>query len=270
MKYNNPEVSVIMSVYNGKKYLKEAIESILNQTFPNFEFIIVDDGSTDKTPKILKEYAKRDKRIKIITNSENIGLTKSLNKGIKLAKGKYIARMDADDVSLSERFERQIRLLEINKHLGCVGCNVLVINERGNLIKKIELPNTNLNSYLRKKNCFFHGSLMFSRKILEEVGNYNPEMELAQDYELLLRISKDYKIDFINKFLYKLRRNKNSISYKKFFSQVYYTAWAKTLNKEITSPLKRSILFGCDLFYSFFVIYKMGFPKIFRTLNLIS
>ena len=104
---NNPAISVIMTAYNTEKYIKEAIESILNQTFKDFEFIIVDDGSTDNTRLIIEEYAKKDRRIKILYNKKNLGIVKSLNKAIAIAKGKYIARMDSDDVSKLNRLEKQ-------------------------------------------------------------------------------------------------------------------------------------------------------------------
>ena len=101
-----PKVSVVMSVHNGSHYLHEAVESILNQTFTDFEFITIDDFSTDSSWEILTKYADQDQRIKLFKNEENLGLTKSLNKGLKLAQGDYIARQDADDVSLPERFEK--------------------------------------------------------------------------------------------------------------------------------------------------------------------
>ena len=105
---HQPKVSVVMSAYNGERYLREAVESILNQTFNDFEFIIIDDGSTNSTGQILSSYAAQDPRIVLIRNRENIGLTKSLNKGLALARGEYIARMDADDVSLPNRFSEQV------------------------------------------------------------------------------------------------------------------------------------------------------------------
>jgi len=212
----NPKISVIMAVYNGEKYLEEAIESILDQSFDDFEFIIVDDGSIDRTSEILREYAKKDERIKIITNSKNIGLTKSLNKAIEQAKGEYIARQDADDISAPERLEKQIRLLESNDNLGCVGCNASVIDENGGFIRKVVLPRTDLNLYIRKRNCFIHGSLIFPRHVLEEINGYDEKMKLAQDYDLILRISKRYKFGFVDEFLYFLRSGKIGISHKKF------------------------------------------------------
>ena len=126
-----PKVSVLMSVYNGEKYLKEAIKSILGQSFKDFEFIIINDGSIDKTEKIIKVF--NDKRI-VLINQENIGLTKSLNNGLKLAQGDYIARMDADDVALSYRLEKQVKFLDSNPHIFLVGSSCYLINESNLLI----------------------------------------------------------------------------------------------------------------------------------------
>jgi glycosyltransferase involved in cell wall biosynthesis len=128
-KRSYPKVSVVMSVYNGEKYLCEAIDSILNQTFENFEFLIVNDGSTDRTLEILQSY--RDPRIKVINNERNIGLTASLNKGLKIAKGEYVARMDADDVSFPHRLEQQKAFLDRNPRVAMVGSWAEVIDESG-------------------------------------------------------------------------------------------------------------------------------------------
>jgi glycosyltransferase involved in cell wall biosynthesis len=270
----NPKVSVIMSVYNGEKYLRQAIESILNQTFSDFEFIIVDDGSTDKTFEILEGYMKNDSRIKVIRNERNIGLTKSLNKAIKISQGDYIARMDADDVSLPERLEKQIELLKSNQNLGCVGCNALIIDDEGKPIKKVTLPKTNLNQYVQKRNCFIHGTLTFPKYVIEEVQGYDEKMKLAQDYDLILRISKRYKLGLVDDFLYKLRIGKSTISYQNFFAQIYYTAKAKTHfvtgERQDLSSIKKQFIFFRELLFSFFVIYKFGIPKILKALKLIK
>ncbi len=262
-----PKVSVIMSVYNGERYLKEAIGSILNQTFKDFEFIIVDDGSIDRTSEILKECAEKDERIRIITNSENIGLTKSLNKAIKFAKGEYIARMDADDISLPERLKKQVDFLTNYPNFGLVGCNAIVIDEKGNFVKNVILSEE-LNSALKKRNRLVHGSVMFRRAVIEKTGGYNEQIFYAQDYEMFLRISKISEIGRINKFLYKLRVHKGSLSYKKFFKQMYYVALAKT--KILHKKNKYSLRFFYELLYSFIFIYKLGLPLLLRKIKIIK
>src|SRR3990172_12530717 len=128
---NNPVITVLMSAYNAEKYLREAIESILNQTFKDFEFIIINDCSTDKTKKIIEEYANKDARIKLINNATNLGLTKSLNIGLKEARGEYVARLDADDVALPERLEKQYEFMNKNRDITLTGAWAEKIYEEG-------------------------------------------------------------------------------------------------------------------------------------------
>ncbi|MBZ0310357.1 MAG: glycosyltransferase, partial [Anaerolineae bacterium] len=129
-----PEISVVMSVYNGEAYLKQAVESILNQTFPDFEFIILNDCSIDRTANILQDYAERDSRIKILHNEQNLGLTASLNRGLRAAQGAYIARQDADDISLPTRFAEQVHFLNQNPDVVLVSGNIEQINAAGQVI----------------------------------------------------------------------------------------------------------------------------------------
>ena len=117
-----PKLSVIMPAYNAEKYIGEAIESILNQTFTDFEFIIIDDGSSDHTADIIKGF--HDERIRFIQNEKNSGVANTLNKGLELSQGEYIARMDADDISLPARFEKQVAFMEANPDVAVVGCGI--------------------------------------------------------------------------------------------------------------------------------------------------
>lgn len=211
---NQPKVSVIMSVYNGEKYLREAVDSILAQTFTDFEFIIINDGSTDKTKEILSSYD--DERI-VVIDQQNVGLTKSLNRGIKMAKGEYIARMDADDISLPERLEKQVRFLDHNRDIVLVGTSPICINENG---KAIETGNVSTASDEIKKNLlngnqFTHGSVMFRKSCIEAVGFYREEFDVAQDYDLWLRISEVFGVGNIEEPLYKWRINPKSIAFVK-------------------------------------------------------
>ena len=216
-----PKISVIMSVYNGEKYLAEAIESILEQTFKDFEFIIIDDGSTDKSLEILKEYAKKDSRIKIIANQKNIGLTKSLNIGIKQAQGEYIARMDADDISLPHRFEKQICFLEKNPSYGAIGTSTKIIDKNGRVIKKVKLVKSwvVIKQMLKFGNCFVHGSMMFKRYDYFKAGGYRKFFPVGQDFDLWLRMSKIKKMKNLKQCLYLWRKTKGSISSKKIDAQ---------------------------------------------------
>src|SRR4051812_26679567 len=123
----SPTVSVLMAVYNGEQYLREAVNSILSQTFKDFEFIIIDDGSTDRSPELLASYARADSRVKLISRP-NKGLTKSLNEGLHAARGEFVARMDGDDISLPERFERQVSYLREHPEVVLVGSRVEFID----------------------------------------------------------------------------------------------------------------------------------------------
>ena len=128
----NPKITVLMPVYNGEKYLREAIGSILNQTFNDFEFLIINDSSTDSTREIILSYD--DTRIRLEDNEKNIGLTHSLNKGLRLAKGKYVARMDADDISLPDRLEKQLAVIENNTDVSIVACWIDIIDKNNTYI----------------------------------------------------------------------------------------------------------------------------------------
>ena len=228
----NPKVTVLMSVYNGEKYIQEAIDSILGQTFKDFEFLIINDGSTDKTGEILESY--NDPRIKIINNEKNIGLTKSLNKGLELATGKYIARQDADDISMPQRLEKEVEFLEQNRNVGLVGTDYLFINEKGKVVHIVKCLNGSreLKAKLLKGNQFGHGSVMLRRECIEKVGTYREEFKFAQDYDFCLRIAEAYDVANIPEPLYKWRINIESVSVKKKSLQDKYASLAIELAKE--------------------------------------
>ena len=208
-KMSNPKISVIMSVYKGEKYLSEAIESILNQTITDFEFIIVNDGSTDNSLDIIQSYD--DERIKILNNEKNIGLTKSLNKALKQANGEYIARQDADDISLPNRFEEQIKYLEKHLEVALLGTIAYLIDKKGKIVgKRVVLAKPSLKD-LFKDNQFIHGSVMFKKEVIEKLGGYNELIRYSQDYELWLRIAKHYDVRNLTQLLYKLRSHDANI-----------------------------------------------------------
>jgi len=225
-KMTTPKISVIMSVYNGGKYLREAIESILNQTFTEFEFIIVNDGSTDNSREIIQSY--NDERIKIINNEENIGLPKSLNNALKAARGEYIARQDADDISLPNRFEEQIKYFEKHPEVMLLGTNAYIINESGKTIRKYICPSNPAES-LFKLNQLVHGSVMFKKEIIEKVGLYNELLRYVQDYEFWARATKHYEVRSLNSVLYKKRFFMRIASFKKVKEHALCSILAKKL-----------------------------------------
>ncbi|NJM71923.1 MAG: glycosyltransferase [Scytonema sp. RU_4_4] len=221
-----PKVSVVMSVYNGDQYLQESIESILNQTFTDFEFIMIDDGSIDNSWEILTEYAKQDQRVKLFKNTENIGLTKSLNKGLKLAQGEYVARQDADDVSLPERFEKQVEFLEQAPEVVLVSCNIDLIDQEGRLLGKQQRAcDRDLVSWylLFYNHLAGHSQVMFRQKLVSDLGGYSEDYRYSQDYELWSRLIKVGDIVILSDALLKQRRHEKSISSAKKLDQDTYS-----------------------------------------------
>lgn len=205
---DTPKISVIMPVYNGEKYLKEAIESILNQTFKDFEFIIINDGSTDNSDKIINAYD--DSRIKYLFQ-ENKGLPATLNRGIEIATGYYIARMDQDDISHANRLHEEVNFLDQNPDIYLVGTWIDIIDDQSNHLSITKYPLT--SNYIRRamtyNNPFAHGSVMFRKKIVEK---YNDNLKYAEDYDLWSRIAPRYETANIPKILYQWRVNPNGMS----------------------------------------------------------
>jgi glycosyltransferase involved in cell wall biosynthesis len=199
-----PLASVIMAVYNGERFLAEAIESILGQTFKDFELIIVDDGSNDNSPSIIKSY--KDTRIKVISQ-KNQGLSKSCNNAIAQAKGKYIIRHDADDISDTYRFEKQILFLEKNSNIALVGSNYHVIDDVGNILATTNVLTSPSDLKLAEifSNQFGHGAIAARRQVLEHVGLYDQKFIIAQDYDLWTRVSHYGQIANLKEPLYSWR-----------------------------------------------------------------
>lgn len=186
-----------MSVYNGQNYLDDAIQSILTQTYKDFEFIIINDGSTDKSLEIIKKYQMFDERI-ILISRENKGLIASLNEGIEHSRGKYIARMDADDISLPTRFEEQIKFMEKNEHIGVCGTAIIGFSEHTQeKVWTLNTANTTLKTELLFSSCFAHPSIFIRKKVIDQYNLlYDSNFPHAEDFELWTRIA-DYT-DFAN------------------------------------------------------------------------
>ncbi len=225
MNKTKPDISVIMSVYNGQEFLRESIESIVNQTFTNIEFIIIDDGSRDNSLKIIEEYQSKDSRIKIINNKKNIGLPASLNKGLKIAKGKYIARQDADDVSHSDRLEKQYEFLEKREDVHLVGTNCKKVDINGSVIYE-DTKFSNISDYanvlLRPRAIFPHGTAFMRKEIVRALGGYNENFYYSQDGELWLRfIKNNYKIVVLPEISYSYRITPQKSESKIFIRKEY-------------------------------------------------
>jgi glycosyltransferase involved in cell wall biosynthesis len=202
-----------MAVYNGEKYLKEAIDSILQQTYTNFEFIIVNDGSTDKTAEILASYT--DNRIKIITATQNCGLIDSLNKGIVAAKGEYIARLDADDIAMPERLAVQVAYLQQNPEVVLLGTGARVFNDNLEWDTSYQHGQDCITTHLLFRNVFTHSSIMVKTGVIAAM-KFDKNYYLAEDYILWVKIAQQYKIATIKESLVRHRLHETNITKVKY------------------------------------------------------
>ncbi|MFH1827615.1 MAG: glycosyltransferase [bacterium] len=206
----NPKVTVLMPVYNAEKFLKEAIDSILSQTYKDFEFLIINDGSIDNSSKILKKY--KDSRIKIINHKRNMGLIFSLNEGIKLATGIYIARMDADDISLPLRIAKQVRFMENNPDIAVCGSWIKVFNNSDNHIWKVPNDFETIRCLMLFHSAIYHPTVMIRSEIFKKnTLHYDISFIHAEDYELWIRIMKNFEISNLEEILLCRRIHQNSV-----------------------------------------------------------
>jgi len=212
-----PAISVIMPVYNAEAYLHEAIESILNQTFADFEFIIIDDCSTDESYEIIKKYAKLDRRIVVLRNYENLKLSKTLNKAIKISKGKYVARMDADDISMPDRLKKQFDYMENNSEIGISGGTMQIIDFEGKVTgkRKYHMKDKDIRKNIFRYSPFSHPLIIIRKAVLSKAGFYNQDYNPAEDYEFYFRVGKYAKFGNLEDFLLKYRVHKNSMTISK-------------------------------------------------------
>ena len=224
MNENPPLVSFVISAYNDEELIINSLESVVSQTYKNIEILILDDASEDGTLLQIENFAKQHKNIRVYKNKKNIGLTKSLNLLIKEANGEYIARQDSDDFSNINRIREQINTM---KELDLDFCGTRAVIKQNNKI----IPN--LSFYLPKsllikyKNPFVHGTLVFKKKVFEEVGGYNEKFYYSQDYKLIIDlIQKKYKFKIIKKPYYVLNYSDNiSINFRN--EQKYFATCAR-------------------------------------------
>jgi glycosyltransferase involved in cell wall biosynthesis len=208
---NSPLVTVLMPVYNGEKYLSEAIDSILNQTFSDFEFLIMNDGSTDNSENIILSYS--DSRIQYIKNVSNLKLITTLNKGIELAKGKYIVRMDADDISAPTRIEKQVAFMEKNEDVGICGSWFTAFGDVQESVCKYKEQHDEILFKMFYQCHFCHPSLIIRKKVFEDLEiPFNRKFIHAEDYELYLRLSTKWKFHNLQESLINYRIHSSSVS----------------------------------------------------------
>ena len=211
-------VSVLMPVYNGVAYLREALDSILRQTFSDFELVVINDGSTDRSADVIKSYV--DHRVHYYENGQNIGLARSLNRGLSLTRGQYIARMDQDDISLPERLERQLAFMEAHPEVGVLGTACQHIDDSGR--PGVTWPNPAQHSLIRWHLCFacsmIHPTVMMRKHTIQELGGYGSEAIHgrekygAEDYDLWRRASRVTQLANLPEVLLYLRKHESNVT----------------------------------------------------------
>lgn len=209
------KISVLMCVRNGQKHIGKSIESVLSQTFENFEFLILDDESKDETAEIIREYSK-DKRIKVFKNEENLGLTRSLNKLLKLSRGEYVAIIDSDDIAKEKRLQKQISFMDEEKDIAMVASNCDVVDDNSVFLYTHCPPSndTALRWSLTFRNPIRHSTVMIRRSCLFKTGMYDESFSCAQDYDMWQRMSSHFKIAVIPETLAEIRVHEKTISNK--------------------------------------------------------
>ncbi len=215
-KMSTPSVSVVMSVFNGELFLREAVESVLGQDFGDFEFIIINDGSTDSSGIILDSYKATDDRVRVY-HQENRGLVASLNRGCEVAQGKYIARMDADDISIKERLTWQFEFLEKHPDISVVGGAVALINSKGEPIGKYRAPITGpgLKAALLDHCALIHPTVLMRNEAFAAVRGYRKALVDAEDWDLWLRMADHFELTNLKQVVLKYRLHPHQITARK-------------------------------------------------------
>jgi glycosyltransferase involved in cell wall biosynthesis len=228
-----PLVSIVLPVYNGEKYLAESLDSVFAQTYQNWELVIINDGSTDGTENLILNY--HDKRIRYFPNEGNKGIIFSLNRGIRESNGLYIARLDADDIALPGRIEKQVEFLSGNPEFSMCGSYFQTIDSNGRLLKNVEFPanNRDAQSFLLLHNCFCHSAIMMRTNIAKEL-KYDEKFQVCEDYDLWYRISRTGKILNLPVYTTQYRVHENNMTTRK--SEIMFIHVNK-INKRILDDL---------------------------------
>jgi len=241
MNESSAEVSIILPTYNGAKYIRQSIDSCLNQTHKNIELIIVDDGSTDNTPQIIKSY--KDSRIRYLRQDINYGVSYALNKGFSHANAEYLTWTSDDNFYSPEAIECMLRVLQSNKKIDFVYANFYKIDEKGNIlvVRRVDSPKR-----LDIENCI-GACFLYRKRVYQRIGDYNPKALLAEDYDYWLRVREKFRMQKINKYLYYYRVHLGSLSSRYPMAEV--ERMVERIRDKYISPSMRSYLYARKQFY---------------------
>lgn len=227
-----PRVSVLMSVRNGAGHVEGAVESVLAQTFEDFELVVIDDGSTDDTFERLSGFA--DRRVRIVRNDVNLGLTRSLTLGLGLIQAELVARQDADDRSYAQRLERQVALLDERPEIAWCGTWARIVDGEGRILVRAHVATEpeEIVRLLPEHNQFVHGSVLFRRDAVASAGGYRDVFRFAQDYDLSLRLAEREGLANVPEELYELTSHRDRLSLERLEEQQWYAELARRLAAE--------------------------------------
>ena len=227
-------ISVLLPVYNPGAPLRQAIVSILRQDFDEFEFLIIDDASTDGSPGIIRDFARRDPRVRAVFHKSNQGLAKTLNEGLETAGGELVARMDADDEALPHRLRFQHLFMEAHPEVAVAGGYVFhmgVTRERDRLVE-LPVSHSEIVEILKTQNCLYHSSVVLRRREILNLGGYRAEFTNAEDYDLWLRVSRAYQLANLPIPLIRYRFSVSGMSLGRKWEQLYYVFLAQAARED--------------------------------------
>jgi glycosyltransferase involved in cell wall biosynthesis len=255
-----PPICVLLCVHNARNTLAQALDSILNQTFRCFEFLIIDDGSTDGSADMLRRYAAMDDRIRLVNHDQNAGLTDRLNEGCNLTNCELIARMDADDEALPDRLATQYRFMSDRPGVALAGSFMYAMGRSPGYDRLMTYPTepSAVTSRLREENCIAHPTVMFRREAVMAVGLYRPIFKAAQDYDLWLRLSRHHDLANIPIPLLRYRFVAGGITLKRKWEQYYYVFLAKVSDANPDMPIEEARVRAKELHEANDRIYFLG------------
>lgn len=231
---NDIKISVIIPTYNDAPFIERTIRSVINQTYKNWELIIINDASIDDAEKKILKYVKKNKRIRYFKNKINLGVVENLNRGLRLAKGEFVARLDGDDIWLDPRkLQLQMEYLLYNPQVVLVGSWGYRIDSNDKILEKLQYPiqDKEIRRYMLIENCFIHSAVMYRRKYVLGIGGYDAAYGIAQDYELWLRLARNNKVHNIPKYMIGYRINNKGLSRTRYNDQLKNTFLAIKRNR---------------------------------------